>query len=190
MHLAFLLPMLAACTQSVETEGPYPAILPEYEDYRSSGTGQQGERMNPFSLPDQNGDGLDYRQLLGYVTVVDVGAIWCAPCQESAATAQALQDALGDQAWVLQILVQDASSGPPGSDDGAQWADQFGLDLPVLADTLQENMALWQITAWPTVFVIAPDGEILVRSDGALPDDEVLIIARDALDEYAGDLRP
>jgi len=178
------------CSSAVDgADGPYPEILAEYRDYKSLGSGQEGERMNPFALMDQRGDELDYRQLLGYVTVLDVGAVWCIPCQESASTAQSLQADIGERAWVVQILVQDASSGPPGPEDAQAWAEEFDLELPVLADSLQENLVQWAIFAWPTVFVVAPDGEILTRSDGALTDEEIAGLVADALQTHAGDIR-
>lgn len=179
----------AADNDPQKNAGPYPDFLSEYQDYSADGTGEVGESMNAFVLTDQHGDELDFRQLLGFVTVIDVGAVWCVPCQQSATTAQALQDELGDQSWVVQVLVQDATGGPPGIDDAEEWADRYGLELPVLADELQENLVQWAIFAWPTAFIVAPDGEILVRSDGALTDEQIVELTRDALQTHASELR-
>jgi thiol-disulfide isomerase/thioredoxin len=144
-------------------------MLPEHEGYTGDGSGQVGDHIDAFLLPDQFGDAVDYRQFLGFVTVIELGATWCSPCQEAARTQQdfAVSLASAGPTWVISMLLQDINAGPPDTGDTAQWALEFDLDLPVLADELQTHQNAWGITAWPTSLVVAPDGTVLSRHEGA-----------------------
>jgi len=158
----------------IEDGGAYPALDARYEDYASDGTGQVGERMNPFVLPDQHGDLVDFRQFLGAPVVIDVGALWCEPCKEAAQTSPSLfADLQAQDGWLITVLAQNVGGGVPSVGDCADWADTYGLDYPVLADEIQEWTDRWKIRAWPTWFVVAADGEIVERLEG--PQDEATL---------------
>ncbi len=201
VRLVWLAAALVACSPDSESttptpatpgDGPYPAILPEHAGYdHDDGRGREGELMNAFVLPDQHGNAVDFRQFLGFVTVIDVGAVWCQPCQEAASTFQALSEELAEvgPAWTVSVLVQDANAGPPSVNDANEWAEAFAIDAPVLADELQDNLGAWDLREWPTTFFVAPDGTIVRRADGRVDDAEISAEVARLLQQYAGQLR-
>ena len=148
---AALLTMACGPTDRARPDNGWPPILDEHRSYVGTGGAQPGDRIAAFSLPDQHGAETDLRQFLGFVTVIEVGATWCVPCQDAARTQQAfLEELQVDPVWILSVLAQDASGGPPDPGDAAVWAQQFGLELPVLADVLQERQQDWSVGSWPT----------------------------------------
>lgn len=161
-----MLLFLLACTAS----NPNP-------DY-GVGTGQVGEPINAFSLPDQDGETVDYSPFLGSPLVIDIAAVWCGPCQKSAESAEDLSvDLATDGVGFLTILVQDVASRPPKVSDARAWADEYDLTFPVLADVLQENNAQWGISAWPTLIFVDADGVVFDRNNGAMADKAILDVA-------------
>ena len=193
LSIAALTACLAGCKASVGSSQPdneWPAILDVYRDYEGTGGGQPGDRISPFTLPDQTASETDFRQFLGFVTVIDVGALWCVPCLEAAQTQQVFFEELqSDPVWILSVLVQDQSGGPPDPADGSAWAQQFGLQLPVLVDLFQEQQTDWDITTWPTALVIAPNGTVLTRYDGVTTEEQIAADVAQALQDHAADLR-
>jgi thiol-disulfide isomerase/thioredoxin len=179
----------AGCAEEARPDpsgGPWLDTLPEYADYTGTGGGDVGDHVAPFLLVDQEGRSVDTRQFLGSVHVIDVAGVWCEPCQESAATSEVLSSELAGLrgSWLVTVLVQDLRGGPPGDDDAASWADTFELSYPVLADELQETLDDWEVHEWPTLLFVAPDGEIVDRADGRVPDDEVLARVQAVVDSH------
>ncbi len=177
--VAWGLTLAAGCTGAEgeqDAANSWPEVAAEYADYTGTGGGAIGDHVAAFALVDQHGDPVDYRQFLGQVQVIDIAGVWCLPCQEAAETSQEVFDTLQSTsgAWLLTVLVQNVAGGPPGADDAGEWADTFSLDYPVLADELQAQQGDWALSEWPTYLFVAPDGEIVDRSDGGLPDAEIL----------------
>ena len=172
-------------------ESQWPQIAPQWEAYDGSGDGQVGQKVDAFLFPDQTGALVDFRQFLGFVTVLDLGATWCGPCQTAAAESQELQDTLQAEGpvWLMHVLLQDVTSGPPDSADASEWAALFGLQFPVLADEFQTLESSWSVFTWPTVLVVAPDGTIVERFDGPVPAQDVTEAVLLTLETYAEDLR-
>ena len=73
-----------------------------------------------------------------------------------------------------------AQRGPPDAADAAEWAEAYGLELPVLADTEGVLQTRWSIDGWPTVLVVAADGTVLWRNAGVTTDAMIAAQVRDA----------
>lgn len=171
-------------------ENQWPPVLEEWADYQGQGA-EVGTPIEPFVLPDQTGVDVDFRQFLGFVMVIELGATWCVPCQEFAMEQQGLHDRLNAEhgAWVLTVLGQERSGGPPDVGDAANWAAQFGLALPVIADIGYGQQQRWSVTTWPTTLVVAPDGTVLHRHQEAVPLEQLEEEVADAASTYADLLR-
>ncbi len=88
-----------------------------------------------FKATDQYGNTVYLRDFYGYVVLLDFSAGWCGPCQSVAATANDLWlEHRSDGFMIIHLMSEDWSGYP--ADDGFvnEWADQFGLQFPVLYD--------------------------------------------------------
>lgn len=169
------LALLTGCTAAIAPvdtaadSGRWPAVVEPWEDYAGTGA-EVGDALVPFVLPDQYGDEVDYRQFLGFVTVVVVDAAWSPHSQQSAGERQAFQDALqaDHPTWVITVLTEQGVGQPPSPPDAAAWADLHGLvHTPVLADVQWALNTTLRVDAVPTVLVVAPDGTVRARITGS-----------------------
>jgi thiol-disulfide isomerase/thioredoxin len=141
------------------------------------GTGQGlGEVAEDFMALDQHGHAdVQLSQFYGSMILLDFSALWCAPCNAAAATAQELFEEINHENdlfhfWYIHMLVDDAefgadSNGGWATEDHADgWATDYGIEFPVLAGQgAWEQQALWGATALPRLFVLDP--ELRVRAD-------------------------
>lgn len=169
---------------------PWPELPAEAEDYAGQGA-TVGSTLGAFRLPDQHGEAVDYRQFLGFATVIAVDWGWAGPSQDAAATRAALQASLqqADAAWVITVIVEGTETGPPGPEAALSWTDLFGLeDLPVVADIAWEQRLDWAIEG-PTTLVVAPDGTVVHRHEAPVDDATLTVEVRALLDGWSGPLR-
>ena len=110
-----------------------------------------------FRLLDQNGNNWKLSDHLGDVVLLDLSAMWCAPCQSAAATAQATQDDYTSKGFhYVTILVVDATNNTVDTSEAAHWANTFGItSAPVLQgsrDLLVSGGAAhgYPLSSWPT----------------------------------------
>ena len=102
---------------------------------------------NPWKLSDHLGD----------VVLLDLSAMWCAPCQAAAATAQATQDDYASKGFhYVTILVVDAQNNTMDASEATHWASSFGItSAPVLQgsrDLLTSGGTAhgYPLSSWPT----------------------------------------
>ena len=102
---------------------------------------------NPWKLSDHVGD----------VVLLDLSAMWCAPCQSAAATAQATQDDYASKGFhYVTILIVDAQNDIVELSEAQHWANTFGItSAPVLQgsrDLLVSGGAAhgYPLSSWPT----------------------------------------
>ena len=134
-----------------------------------SGTGfGTGQIASNFTLLDQFGNDVELYQFYGKIIVLDVFAQWCGPCQENAPHGQDLWEQGGGEVIMLGSMLQNDVSSPPSTKDVATWAEAFGLEHPVLADTPEFNSP-YVVTGFPTYIVI--DREMNIVNDDLWPFD-------------------
>lgn len=93
----------------------------------------EGEVPPNVFMVDQYGAPLDLYQFYGYGVVVSVGATWCPPCNQAAATSQQLwQEHVGDGVIFIEQLVNGPQQGVNATDlDIQNWANQYSIMFPV-----------------------------------------------------------
>ena len=135
-----------------------------------AGTGfRTGDVAHNFTAIDQFGDTVELYQFYGQVIVLDVFAQWCGPCQENAPHGRALWEDYGDQGVIMLAAMQENSAGAaPAPTNATQWADEFSLTHPVVADEQQFNID-YIVTGFPTYIVI--DQQMNVVNDDLWPFD-------------------
>ena len=129
-----------------------------------------GKQAYEFTLLDQNGNEVSLSDFLGKVVLIDFSTMWCGPCKSEAEHNKYLMDTYGSQGFVvLTVLMQDYGSNWTRPDDCKQWAKQYKLTSPVLADPL--NGVYYAYTredplSVPWNFIIDKNGIIRYRGIG------------------------
>ncbi len=142
-----------------------PCAVPD--DLEGSGY-RTGDIAHDATLLDQHGDELDIYQFYGKVLVLDVFAQWCGPCQANAPHGQELWERGEGEVIMLAAMQQNLASDPPTNSDINDWADEYGLEHPVTADT-NLSQGDYVVTGFPTYVVI--DREMNVVNDDLWPFD-------------------
>ena len=114
-----------------------------------------------FRLLDQNDNPWKLSDYAGDVVLLDLTAMYCAPCQAAAATAQATHDDYASKGFhYVTILVVDAQNDTVQLSEAQHWANTFGItSAPVLQgsrDLLVSGGAShgYPLTSWPTFVFI------------------------------------
>jgi thiol-disulfide isomerase/thioredoxin len=102
-----------------------------------------------------NGDHVIRRDYAGKVTVVNFWASWCPPCVEEIPSLNNLREQMRDEAFEL-ISVNYAED----EQVIQQFLQNVNVDFPVLLDTDGRVSSDWNVIAYPSTFVIGPDGKI------------------------------
>ncbi len=131
-YLSYFLPLDGSDWPYV---GGYPrGPLPDSVEGEGWGFGQVS---NDWAAEDQHGQELQLHRFYGNVVVVELAAEWCGPCRQAAETLEdEYQDRRDDGFVVIQILIDGIDFGV--DPDPEQWAAEFDLTIPVIADPLQE----------------------------------------------------
>jgi len=145
-----------------------------FREHHSQGT--QQSLAPDFVLPDINGGNLRLSTYRGKVVLLDFWATWCEPCREETPHFVELQDKYRDQG--LQII------GVSMDDDAApvrQFHKQFKVNYLVAMGNAKIGELYGGILGLPIAFVIAPDGSIRARHDGAVKVDVIEAEIRELL---------
>lgn len=120
-----------------------------------------GEVPPDMRLMDQFGDEVSLWQFYGSVVVVDVSTMWCAPCKILAQEVNETWHDYQEQGFMyLTLLPQNNVGEVPDQDDLNTWAEDFGIEAPVLADTLGFSDQISPDAQYPTLLVIDRDFQV------------------------------
>jgi len=117
--------------------------------------------------------------------VMDLSAMWCAPCQTAAQDLSDLHDQYPDVTF-LTLLIEDGVGNPPDANDIDGWKNSLGVDTPVWASSREiltsnptevENKLY--LDAWPTFYVFDENKTVI---------DYVRGYNKQILSEYASNL--
>lgn len=132
-----------------------------------------GDIVEDQCLPDQNGDQVSLWQFYGSVWVLDVSTIWCQPCQDLARGLQDIVDKFEPEGFVyLTVLAQDLGTDVPDQAELAGWGEDFGIESPIVADTVGFTSGVVRNGVYPAVLIIDRDLSVIERLD--VPDDAII----------------
>lgn len=136
-------------------------------DLPAAGTGNEvGAVAADFALTDQFGDTLRLHDFCGKAIIVDASAMWCTTCQDAAPGLQQLYTTYKDRGFiVITLLGEDMEGATPDQDELNQWADDYGLRYPVVADKNSSVTARYLEGAPPGMMLLSP-GAVLEDLDG------------------------
>ncbi len=110
----------------------------------------------------------DYR---GQVTLVNFWATWCPPCVQEIPSLNRLKAAMADLPFeVISINYAEQAASI------SEFMHQVQVDFPVLLDTTGEFAAAWKVVAFPSTYVIGPDGDIHYGVNAAIHWDDPEVI--------------
>lgn len=150
-----LLGQLAPAVRETETGKAIAVYLEALK--RSS----MGATVNDFVLPTPGGQDFSFSRLRGKYVLIDFWASWCSPCKASFPHMKKLYEQLrGDRFEILSISIDK---------DKKAWLKELKqqklpwLQLHDTADVAERNFA---VAAVPTVFLVDPDGRLVMKETG------------------------
>lgn len=127
----------------------------------------------PFSLPDANGKTFTVEDFKDRVTLVNFWASWCGPCVEEIPSLNRLKEAM--QGKPFQLISVNYAETP---ETIREFMKRVAVDFPVLMDIDGRLTAQWKVIAYPSTFVIGPDGAIQYGVNAAISWDTEEVIQK------------
>jgi cytochrome c-type biogenesis protein len=127
-----------------------------------------------FTLTDQYGNTHSLSDYKGKIIFLNFWATWCPPCRAEMPDIQALYEEYQkmDDPDVVILGVAFPNYGKEQSVEGiTQFLEENGYTYPVLMDTEASLVLPYYITAYPTTFMIDPDGNVLGYLPGGMTRD-------------------
>ncbi len=135
---------VVSCRQRIETtEADHPALV--------------GRTAPAFALTDLSGKTVRLADFKGKIILLDFWATWCVPCREETPQFIELQRQYAEKGFTLLGIALDEE----GAVVVKPFAQQLGINYPVVIGNTQVSAAYGGIQALPTAFLIGRDGRIL-----------------------------
>ncbi|MDR1212408.1 MAG: TlpA family protein disulfide reductase [Spirochaetaceae bacterium] len=123
---------------------------------------QRGPAPN-FTLKTPDGTNISLASLRGKVVFLNFWATWCGPCRVEMPSMETVYGQLRGRGFeVLAVDVQERSQ------DVQNFFREFGLTFPAVLDTTGRISRVYNITAFPTTFIIDREGNIILRLVGSI----------------------
>lgn len=116
-----------------------------------------------FSLRDVKGKRYTEKDFKGSVSIINFWATWCPPCVEEIPSLNRLRRKMQGKPFRL-ISINYAES----ADKIKTFMQKVAVDFPVLLDPEGRTAGQWKVVAFPSTFVIGPDGRIMYGVNAAI----------------------
>ncbi len=120
-----------------------------------------------FALPTLEGDTLRLSALRGKVVVLNFWATWCAPCRQEIPDFIKLQRELGAE----RVRFVGVSLDDEGFEVVRPYAEEMGINYPIVHDTGEVAARYGGIRVVPTTFLIGPEGKVHGYAPGMVTED-------------------
>lgn len=114
-----------------------------------------GQTAPDYTLPNLQGGSDTLTDYRGTVVLMNLWASWCAPCHREAPHLQSAYEAYNGAFEILAVDVGESIV------EAGNFAAQYDLTFPILLDDFERVAAQYELTAYPTTYVIGRDGVIL-----------------------------
>ncbi len=128
---------------------------------------EKGQKAPDFELQDLQGRKVKLSDYQGKMVLLNFWATWCPPCKLEMPHMEKFYQAF-KQDGDLVVLAVDATTTERSVDNVVQFSKDYGLSFPVVLDAKGEVSDKYQITAFPTSYVIDAEGIIHGKVQGAM----------------------
>lgn len=124
-----------------------------------------GDRVPQYSAPDLSGQEIAFEDYVGEVVLVNIWATWCGPCRVEMPPIQAAFRRYRDRGFTVLAISIDQGPGYEGK--VAAFAEEYGLEFPILLDPEGRVSEVLRTVGVPETFVLNREGRIVKRLIGA-----------------------
>ncbi len=124
-----------------------------------------GDQVPEYGAPDLDGVQIALEDLRGQVVLINVWATWCGPCRVEMPPIQRSYDRFKDRGFTVIAVSIDA--GPGYEEKVSVFAEELGLEFPILLDPEGRISRVMQTIGVPETFVVDREGKIVKRLIGA-----------------------
>lgn len=142
----------------------------------------QGQVMPDFRLNDQFGQEVALWQFYGSVIVLDLSTMWCGPCAALAKdVTETWHDYQSQGFMYLTVLPEDDQGQVPDQSDLQRWAENNGVEAPILADDQGLAYQMVPDAAWPRIYVLDRTMKVAVEQVNPATDAAIRAAVEDLL---------
>jgi thiol-disulfide isomerase/thioredoxin len=149
------------------------ACVKKSEEGSGSSTGQEtssGKAID-FSLPDLEGNPINFSDFRGKVVIVDFWATWCQPCLIEIPHFIELYNTYSLEGLeIIGIAMQSGSA-----EDVSKKVQELGINYTVVMGNNEVAQKFGGIQGLPTTFVLDKEGKVAKKYPGALPNMKELL---------------
>jgi thiol-disulfide isomerase/thioredoxin len=161
-RIVFLHAALAACVLASAGAGAAEALRP-----------WTGGPPPALALRTLSGEALALADFRGRVVLVNFWATWCAPCVAEMPALQRLRERLASRrVEVVAVNFQENAARI------APFVERLGVTFPVVRDHDGTVRTAWNVTVFPTTFVVGPDQRIAWVATGEVDWDDPRVESR------------
>ena len=113
-----------------------------------------------FSLPGIDGARHRLSDYLGRYVLINVWAVWCAPCRKEMPSLNAAYGQLRSERF--EVLAIHAG---PSLAQAKAYARQLGLHFPIVVDA-DLALSAWQVRGLPHTLLLNPQGQVIAEAVG------------------------
>jgi thiol-disulfide isomerase/thioredoxin len=119
--------------------------------------------VGDVTMTDVEGRRISSADWKGKVVIVNFWATWCPPCRAEIPDLVKLQNKYRDK---LQIIGISDDDDPPAV--VKKWADERGMNYPIVMSTPELRKVFTGVTALPTSFIVDRESRVVIRHVGML----------------------
>ena len=148
---------VAACGPTQEAAAEVPALVFDVPvDGMTVQLLHEPVPVGDVTMQDLDGQTMSTRDWRGKVTLVNYWATWCGPCRQEIPDLIRLQERYPDHLRVVGISTDE---GDPA--DVKAFAEEMGINYPVVLATPELSRQFPGVFALPTSFIVDPEGRIV-----------------------------
>ena len=125
----------------------------------------EGSYAPDFTVIDADGNEVRFADMDRKITVINIWASWCGPCQSEMYDFQSIYDKYGDKVNVMMVNLTDGTR--ETLDSAKTYIDEHNLTFPVYFDTEGSCAKAYSVYNIPCTYIIDEEGRLAGEILGA-----------------------